>query len=56
MRAHEAGFRHHDPQTADLRTNEGRTRRARATPTSRPVSMISRDSKLNPVFNARPRW
>jgi len=27
-----------------------------ATPTSRPVAMISRSFNLNPVIDARPRW
>ena len=32
------------------------TSRGRPTPTSRPVSMIFRNSNLHPAFNARPRW
>jgi len=39
-----------------IQINRGTTSRGRATPTSRPVSMISPSSDLNPVSDARPRW
>ena len=35
---------------------EGTTSRVMTTPTSRPVSMIFRNSTINPVIDAPPRW
>ena len=35
---------------------ESRTSRDMTTPTSRPVSMISRNYNINPVIHVRSRW